>query len=161
MTDKELMQMALDALIDAADSQNWEMQQNIDQHGEWYRRSLYLKQATTNSQAAIEALRARLAQPEPEPVWVEVTTNTGGKFILDSAVEADKIKAAKNVGLSVIPLYTAPPQREWQGLTDKEILADDVLRYHFGLNGGAGPVSKKGKAIIAAVETKLRGKNHG
>jgi len=28
MTDKELMQMALDALIDAADSQNWEMQQH-------------------------------------------------------------------------------------------------------------------------------------
>ena len=71
MTDKELMQMALDALIDAADSQNWEMQQNIDQHGEWYRRSVYLKQATTNSQEAIEALRARLAQPERE--WKGLT----------------------------------------------------------------------------------------
>lgn len=61
MTDKELMQMALDALIDAADSQNWELQENVDNHGEWYRRSLYLKQATTNSQAAIEALRTRLS----------------------------------------------------------------------------------------------------
>jgi len=71
MTDRELMQQALDALIDAADSQNWEMQQNIDQHGEWYRRSVYLKQSTTNSQAAIEALRARLAQPERE--WVTLT----------------------------------------------------------------------------------------
>jgi len=60
--DRELMQMALDALIDAADSQNWEMQQNIDQHGEWYRRSVNLKQSTTNSQAAIEALRTRLSQ---------------------------------------------------------------------------------------------------
>jgi hypothetical protein len=54
---------------------------------------------------------------------------------------------------------TAPPQREWQGLTDKEILADEVLRYHFGLNGGAGPVSKKGKAVIEAVTSKLREKN--
>ena len=71
MTDRELMQQALDALIDAADSQNWEMQQNIDQHGEWYRRSVYLKQSTTNSQAAIEALRARLAQPERE--WQGLT----------------------------------------------------------------------------------------
>ena len=71
MTDRELMQLTLDALIDAADSQNWEMQQNIDQHGEWYRRSLYLKQSTTNSQAAIEALRARLAQPEPEEIKIE------------------------------------------------------------------------------------------
>jgi hypothetical protein len=48
---------------------------------------------------------------------------------------------------------------EWQGLTDEEVLADDVLRYHFGLNGGAGPVSKKGKAVIAATEAKLKEKN--
>jgi FtsZ-binding cell division protein ZapB len=95
MTDKELMQMALDALIDAADSQNWEMQQNIDQHGEWYRRSLYLKQATTNSQEAIKALRARLAQPEPEPLWIR---NEEGKLELH-----------------------ATPQREWQGLTDEDV----------------------------------------
>ena len=61
MTDRELLEMALDALIDAADSQNWELQENVDNHGEWYRRSLYLKQATTNSQEAIKALRARLA----------------------------------------------------------------------------------------------------
>ena len=71
MTDRELMQQALDALIDAADSQNWEMQQNIDQHGEWYRRSVYLKQATAKSQETIEALRARLAQPERE--WQGLT----------------------------------------------------------------------------------------
>ena len=38
-------------------------------------------------------------------------------------------------------------------LTDKQILADDTLRYHFGLNGGAGPVSKKGKSVIAAIES--------
>ena len=109
MTDKELMQMALDALIDAADSQNWEMQQNIDQHGEWYRRSVYLKQSTTNSQAAIEALRTRLSQCErcgeknpaeihtcspQEPLWIR---NREGKLELH-----------------------APPQREWQGLTDEE-----------------------------------------
>jgi len=27
-----------------------------------------------------------------------------------------------------------------------------VLRYHFGCNGGAGPVSQKGIKIIRAVE---------
>ena len=90
MTDKELMQMALDALIDAADSQNWEMQQNIDQHGEWYRRSVYLKQSTTNSQAAIEALRTRLSQCE----------RCGEK--------------------NPAEIHTCSPQREWQGLTDEE-----------------------------------------
>jgi hypothetical protein len=58
-----------------------------------------------------------------------------------------------------IALFAALPQREWVGLTDEEILADDVLRYHFALNGGAGPISKKGLAIIAAVNDKLREKN--
>ena len=51
------------------------------------------------------------------------------------------------------------PKREWVGLTDKEILADDVLRYYFGLNGGAGPVSKSGRKIVDALEAKLRSKN--
>jgi hypothetical protein len=37
-------------------------------------------------------------------------------------------------------------------LTDEQILADETLRYHFGLNGGAGPVSKKGRAVIDAIE---------
>jgi hypothetical protein len=50
-------------------------------------------------------------------------------------------------------------KKDWVSLTDKEILADDVLRYHFALNGGAGPISKKGLAIIAAVNAKLKEKN--
>ena len=54
---------------------------------------------------------------------------------------------------------TTAPQREWVGLTDKEILADDVLRYYFGLNGGAGPVSKSGRKIVDALEAKLKEKN--
>ncbi len=54
---------------------------------------------------------------------------------------------------------TTPPQRTWVGLTDKEILADDVLRYHFGLNGGAGPVSKSGRKIVDALEARLKEKN--
>jgi hypothetical protein len=37
-------------------------------------------------------------------------------------------------------------------LTDEEILLDEVLRYHFGCNGGAGPVSQKGIKIVRAVE---------
>lgn len=65
------------------------------------------------------------------------------------------------VHMPFIPLYTAPPTKEWVGLTNKEILADDVLRYHFALNGGAGPISKKGLAVIAAVNAKLKEKNNG
>ena len=77
MTDRELMQQALDAL---------ELVTDLTNHDD----EVY---------AAIEALRARLAQPEPEPVaWMH-----------DS-----------HVGFNV-PLYTAPPQREWQTLTENEI----------------------------------------
>ena len=90
-------------------------------------------------------------QPEPEPVaWMrsaESIKHGWDEFGLTRAYNDD------------LPLYTVSPQREWQGLTDKEILADEVLRYHFGLNGGAGPVSKKGKAVIEAVTSKLKEKN--
>ncbi len=51
------------------------------------------------------------------------------------------------------------PKGEWVGLTDEEILSDDTLRYYYGMNGGAGPVSQKGKKVIAAIEAKLKQKN--
>lgn len=37
-------------------------------------------------------------------------------------------------------------------LTDKQILADETLRYYFGQNGGAGPVSKQGRKVVNAIE---------
>ena len=91
-------------------------------------------------------------KPEPEPVaWV----------VYDSESN-DVVWAEAGMHLKQnTPLYTAASQRKWQGLTDKEILADDVLRYHFALNGGAGPISKKGLAVIAAVNAKLKEKNNG
>jgi hypothetical protein len=42
------------------------------------------------------------------------------------------------------------PQR--RPLTDKQILADETLRYYFGQNGGAGPVSKQGRKVVDAIE---------
>jgi len=60
---------------------------------------------------AIETLRARLAQPEPEPVaW------TVGGLITDFSRDFSAYKTKTYTK----PLYTAPPQREWQGLTDEE-----------------------------------------
>ena len=50
-----------------------------------------------DTDAAIETLRARIAQPEPEPVaWMMLENK-------------------------LVPIHTAPPQREWQGLTHEEI----------------------------------------
>ncbi len=65
------------------------------------------------------------AQAEPEPVaWMY-------EFGTDNADAVNEIRWYKNVHLTkptgmvrnVAPLYTAPPQRkEWQGLTDREIM---------------------------------------
>jgi hypothetical protein len=77
---------------------------------------------------------------------------------------AHGVHTFRNVNLKGLPdgeylVYTRPPQRTWVGLTDEEILAEDVLRYYFGLNGGAGPVSKSGRKIVDAIEAKLKEKN--
>jgi hypothetical protein len=110
MTDRELMQQALDAL---------------EKH--------VLEYETA------EALRARLAQPEPEPVaWHEP-----GAY---GNVTVYKKWADEN---GWVPLYTAPPQREWQGLTEDEVLALGKQYYN-------SPVS-----LMYAVEAKLKEKNHG
>ena len=107
-TDRELMQQALDAL---------------EKH--------ILEYET------IEALRARLAQPEPEPVG-----------------EVDKDGMAvlwANKPMNNAKLYTAPPQREWQWLTDEEITA----------------LKRNGERYISsqdfarAIEAKLKEKNNG
>lgn len=48
-------------------------------------------------------------------------------------------------------MLAAAPAASPVELTDAVVLADPVLRYHFGLNSGAGPVSPKGWSIINAV----------
>jgi hypothetical protein len=81
----------------------------------------------------IELLRARLAQPEPEPVaWLKKDR---------SSIEVSIMSAEymKNAGFE--PLYTAPPKREWVGLTDEEA---NELTY----------------ASIAEIEAKLKEKNY-
>jgi hypothetical protein len=56
------------------------------------------------------------------PLWVEVKNEQGNSFILDPIKEHDKIKSAKSNGLSIVPLYTAPPKKEWVGLTSADLI---------------------------------------
>jgi hypothetical protein len=51
------------------------------------------------------------------------------------------------------PLYTAPPKREWVGLTIDEI---DVL---YGVNCGDGGPTAICEQFVQAVEAKLKEKN--
>ena len=106
MTDRELMQQAMDAL---------------EKH--------ILEYET------IEALRARLAQPEPETVGY-----------LTNALGHEWVFSTKKINQYSQPLYTAPPQREWQGLTDDELAEfSEVLLGNYDL--------------CLEVEAKLKEKN--
>ena len=144
MTDRELLQQALDMLDDinqcSLPPTGIPLPAEIDH--------------------VMEALRARLAQPEPEPVaWI---SHNAGLY-----------HGKPDESLNPLPLYTAPPQREWmeqeravgyreghqaalkqrvwQGLTDEEYEAMaeqyvtncyfDTLKY------------------AKAIEAKLKGKN--
>jgi hypothetical protein len=126
MTDRELLQMALDALEEAQDYTSC---------------PTYSPSMTQQCAVAAVALRARLALPEPaecdggqcgiggyckqcpktqleqEPVaWGIANTRPTEKQPL-MMVMLDKPEPSH----LVVALYTAPPQREWVGLTDEEI----------------------------------------
>ena len=91
MTDREAMSLALDALED----------------------SMYPQKRQFD---AIVALKQALAQPEQEPVAWGFSSKSGA--IMDCiSHEQHKILA----GEYDVPLYTAPPKREWVGLTNDEI----------------------------------------
>jgi hypothetical protein len=64
--------------------------------------------------------------------------------------DVDIAQVAAAHGKTVQLLYTSPPPRK--PLTDEQIMANEVLRYHFALNGGEGPISKQGRKIIDAIE---------
>ena len=140
MTDRELLQQALDTL-----------------------RHLCLHTRAVKGydgeqiQTAIDVLKARLAQPEPEPFeywnavegWVKIdevrqhfdTANCGTIY--------------KTGGEGRVPLYTVP-QREWVGLTDEEVsqMEKDCLWGGKDFNGNLGYW-----AVYRAIEAKLKEKN--
>jgi hypothetical protein len=137
MTDRELLQQALDMLDDinqcSLPPTGIPLPAEIDE--------------------VMEALRARLAQPEPEPFeywnavegWVKIdevrqhfdTANCGTIY--------------KHEGEGRIPLYAAPPNKEWVGLTDAE-----VEKVFFDM----GQFAKIDlKTFARAIEAKLKEKN--
>ena len=94
---------------------------------------------TSQTVKATELLRTRLAQPEPEPVaWFIEGTYADGTPSFAQVCETDPE--------FYVPLYTAPPQREWQGLTDEEI-SELIRNTH---NTGS---------FVRAIEAELKEKN--
>jgi len=127
VTDRELMQQALDALMTVT----------YGVPDTWG--------GVVKASQTIETLRARLAQPEPEPVAVWELQEGGWDTIADP-----EWMESLPIGTK---LYTAPPQREWQGLT-----ADEIKDLHYGIKvKGMGAFSTED--IYRVVEAKLKEKN--
>ena len=127
MTDRELMQEALYALT-------------------------YVGDAKEIYSDTIEALRARLAQPEPKPVawWDGV-----GRFATAKEKDWDRRTGGILSAGRDIPLYTAPPQREWQGLADEEIREFEIWLDDEEEKHGWNPPAD----IVKYIEAKLKEKN--
>lgn len=110
-----------------------------------------------------EALRARLAQPEPEPNIEEMAEAVHNAYLttcdalgwdvrpenrVPYAELTENSKELDRASVRAVLRFTAPPQRGWQGLTDEEKLT--IVRET------DNPVD-----ALAATEAKLREKNHG
>jgi len=131
MTDRELMQQAYDALL------NFE------------------GDISDAMFAALTTLRARLAHPEPEPVaWAVVD---GDKIEHVSYTRADSESWLRYVATrKLVSLYTAPPQREWQSLTDEE--KSEIYNRNYNLYAHDMHIGDF-FLIQQAIEAKLREKN--
>ena len=91
-------------------------------------------------------------QPTQEPVaWLE--PEWGEKICPEVGYEAT-ITDDHPRDLCWIPLYTAPPQREWVGLTDEEI--KEIIG-----PWGDTPVKGYTRKLFDQIEAKLRSKNNG
>lgn len=95
----------------------------------------------------IKALRKALAEPEQEiAAWYN--GNTCDLYFNDEVFPIDSYEE--------IPLYLAPPQRQWVGLTDEEILS---IGKELGMKCRLGGNPNIDFDYAHAIEAKLREKN--
>jgi hypothetical protein len=100
---------------------------------------------------AIDNLRAALAQQEQEPVaWIQST------HLQQAQREPSLCRVEPTQRLpDFVPLYTHPPRREWQGLTEEEV--NDCIKYPGrSLFARDGTTSQR---IARAIEAALKEKN--
>jgi len=117
MTDKEVMKLALFAL------------DIVKIH---YTQNRHINEAIT-------ALKARLAQPEQEPVAWLCSPDENGLFGLPLSDKGCK---------DCFPVYRHPPHRTWVGLTDEELNQICNSLDYYGDRG-----------LVQLIEAKLKEKN--
>ena len=129
-------QKLLDTLVEAIDAQQWELDNHIKTHGEWYRpkRVECMRDALANTLRTVEILSHKL---NTEP-WVK--TYSGGAPQYTKPLEPT---------IDGWPLWSGLPQREWVDLTNKEI--GEIYRAGWSNN----------MDFARAIEAKLREKNNG
>ena len=104
-------------------------------------------------QSSVDKAVNRMAQPEQEPVaWMYVCDGADGLPVL---VHTQK-DWARASWWHEIPLYTAPPQRTWVGLTEEELCEIVGL----STNDSDWNVFKV-QEWLRKVEAKLKEKNNG
>ena len=75
-------------------------------------------------QSSVDKAVNSMTQPEPKPVAWGVDEGEGRCISLHDLYfvkeDADHMAELKGTHAKVVPLYTAPPQREWVGLTEHD-----------------------------------------
>ena len=95
-----------------------------------------------------------LAEPEQEPVAMRYDFDGYGWLYIDNGSGSNWREKIKNAE----PLYTAPPKREWVGLTEEE--RDHLEGQHLYAARNQVEAWIEGvPAFIDAIEAKLREKN--
>ena len=136
MTDREAMQMALEALEEGV-----------------YQEHPLAQRAITALRAAIAAAeQLDLAKVGEMGVWGDPVAYMNKYGACKSSVFRDAEDGAKEE--YTMPLYTHS-QREWQGLTDEEWIElwDKTVKY--------APSMTRVEDFARAIEAKLKEKNHG
>ena len=110
--------------------------------------------AETNWIKAITAIKEALAEPEQEPVAMRYDYDGYGWLYIDNGSGSNWREKIKNAE----PLYTAPPKREWVGLTEEERDHLEGLHLYAARNQVEAWIEGV-PAFIDAIEAKLREKN--
>jgi hypothetical protein len=89
------------------------------------------------------------AQQEQEPVaWRSPNVNPSGGFVIFQQYP----QALADLGRVIEPLYTAPPRREWQGLSEEDM--EELLPLYSDPSANTEILE-----FAAAIEAKLKEKN--